>query len=85
MVHERHDERLRDLETEAFRPGRTLAEHGEQLATIREQQRTAFGNIDSLANAVGAPGERSIAERLDTMERVLFALARAQGVDPDAV
>ncbi|MFH7340587.1 hypothetical protein [Streptomyces sp. KHY 26] len=85
MVNETHDERLRDLEAEAFRTGRTLAEHGEQLATIREQQRTAFGNIDSLANAVGAPGERSIAERLDTMERVLFALARAQGVDPDAV
>ncbi|MFF5408561.1 hypothetical protein ACFY8K_37670 [Streptomyces misionensis] len=85
MVNETHDERLRDLEAEAFRTGRTLAEHGEQLATIREQQRTAFGNIDSLANAVGAPGERSITERLDTIERVLFALARAQGVDPDAV
>ncbi|WP_405444500.1 hypothetical protein OG350_37585 [Streptomyces achromogenes] len=80
-----HDERLRDLEAEAFRTGRTLAEHSEQLATIREQQRTAFGNIDSLANAVGAPGERSIADRLDTIERVLFALARAQGVDPDAL
>ncbi|GAA2231227.1 hypothetical protein [Streptomyces nogalater] len=80
-----HDERLRDLEAEAFRTGRTLAEHSEQLTTIREQQRTAFGNIDSLANAVGAPGERSIADRLDTIERVLFALARAQGVDPDAL
>ncbi|MER6123018.1 hypothetical protein ABT173_10095 [Streptomyces sp. NPDC001795] len=80
-----HDERLRDLEAEAFRTGRTLAEHSEQLSTIREQQHTAFGNIDSLANAVGAPGERSIAQRLDTIERVLFALARAQGVDPDAV
>ncbi|WP_262706034.1 MULTISPECIES: hypothetical protein [Streptomyces] len=78
-----HDERLRDLESEAFRTGRTLAEHSEQLATIREQQRTAFGNIDSLANAVGAPGDRSIAERMDTIERVLFALARAQGIDPD--
>ncbi|WP_445519489.1 hypothetical protein [Streptomyces sp. NEAU-174] len=43
----------------------------------------AFGNIDSLANAVGAPGDRSITERLDTIERVLFALARAQGIDPD--
>ncbi|MFJ9931403.1 hypothetical protein ACIRU5_35980 [Streptomyces misionensis] len=85
MVNETHDERLRDLEAEAFRTGRTLAEHGEQLATIREQQRTAFGNIDSLANAVGAPGERSITQRLDTIERVLFALARAQGVDPGAV
>ncbi|MEU1409765.1 hypothetical protein ABZ471_47595 [Streptomyces sp. NPDC005728] len=80
-----HDARLRDLEAEAFRTGRTLAEHSEQLTTIRDQQRTAFGNIDSLANAVGAPGDRSIAQRLDTIERVLFALARAQGVDPDAV
>ncbi|WP_190133301.1 hypothetical protein [Streptomyces mashuensis] len=80
-----HDERLRDLEAEAFRTGRTLAEHGEQLAMIREQQRTAFGNIDSLADAIGAPGDRSITERLDTMERVLFALARAQGINPDAL
>ncbi|WAP55048.1 hypothetical protein [Streptomyces sp. S465] len=80
-----HDERLRDLEAEAFRTGRTLAEHSEQLATFREQQRAAFGNIDSLADAVGAPGGRSITQRLDTIERVLFALARAQGIDPDTV
>jgi hypothetical protein len=71
---------LRDLEAEAFRTGRTLAEHSEQLAWIREQQRTAFGNIDSLADAIGAPGNRSIAQRLETIERVLFALARAQGI-----
>ncbi|MEY9997507.1 hypothetical protein ABIE67_009626 [Streptomyces sp. V4I8] len=80
-----HDERLRDLEAEAFRTGRTLAEHGEQLGEIREQQATAFGNIDSLANAIGAPGERTITQRLDGIERVLFALARAQGIDPDAL
>ncbi|WP_432197048.1 hypothetical protein [Streptomyces sp. bgisy027] len=80
-----YDGRLRDLEAEAFRTGRTLAEHSEELATIREQQGTAFGNIDSLANAIGAPGERPIADRLDTIERVLFAVARAQGIDPDAV
>ncbi|MFJ3762499.1 hypothetical protein [Streptomyces sp. NPDC090080] len=80
-----YDGRLRDLEAEAFRTGRTLAEHSEELAGIREQQRTAFGNIDSLANAIGAPGDRPIAQRLDTIERVLFALARAQGIDPDAV
>lgn len=86
------DERLRDLEAEAFRTGRTLAEHGEQLGEIREQQTTAFGNIDSLADAIGAPGERTITQRLDGidqrldgMERVLFALARAQGIDPDAL
>uniref|UniRef100_A0AAU1I973 Uncharacterized protein n=1 Tax=Streptomyces sp. NBC_00180 TaxID=2903632 RepID=A0AAU1I973_9ACTN len=80
-----HDERLRDLEAEAFRTGRTLAEHGEQLGEIREQQTTAFGNIDSLANAIGAPGEHTITQRLDGIERVLFALARAQGIDPDAL
>ncbi|RSO10001.1 hypothetical protein DMH26_00430 [Streptomyces sp. WAC 05379] len=80
-----YDGRLRDLEAEAFRTGRTLAEHSEELATIREQQDTAFGNIDSLANAIGAPGDRPIADRLDTIERVLFALARAQGIDPDGV
>ncbi|GGY10149.1 hypothetical protein GCM10010358_73370 [Streptomyces minutiscleroticus] len=51
-----HDERrLRDLEAEAFRTGRTLAEYGQALAQIREQQRTAFSTIDSLADAVGAP------------------------------
>ncbi|MEU6258655.1 hypothetical protein [Streptomyces sp. NPDC047043] len=80
-----HDERLRDLEASAFRTGRTLAEHGEQLGEIREQQTTVFGNIDSLANAIGAPGERTITDRLDGIERVLFALARAQGLDPDAL
>jgi hypothetical protein len=85
-----HDERLRDLEAEAFRTGRTLAEHGEQLQQIGEQQTTAFGNIDSLANAIGAPGDRTITQRLDAMQQqmdtvqlVLFALARAQGINPD--
>ncbi|MEV8546999.1 hypothetical protein [Streptomyces sp. NPDC051572] len=78
-----HDGRLRDLEAEAFRTGRTLAEHGQQLGEIREQQTTAFGNIDSLANAIGAPGDRTITQRLDGIERVLFALARAQGINPD--
>ncbi|MFD8462070.1 hypothetical protein ACFV27_46160 [Streptomyces antimycoticus] len=40
-------------------------------------------NIDSLADAVGIPGDRSIAQRLDAIERVLFALARVQDIDPD--
>lgn len=44
---------------------------------------TVFGNIHSLANAIGAPGERTITQRLDTIERVPFALARAQGINPD--
>jgi hypothetical protein len=74
-----YDGRLRDLEAEAFRTGRAFAEHSEQLATIREQQRTAFGNIDS----IDAPGERTIEQRLGTIEHVLYALARAQGIDPE--
>ncbi|MGW7604522.1 hypothetical protein [Streptomyces antimycoticus] len=55
--------------------------------------------IDSIANAVGAPGDRSITQRLDgieravgtmgdavgSMEALLVALARAQGIDPDSV
>jgi len=80
-----HDERLRDLEADAFLTGRTLAEHGEKLGEIQEQQATAFGNIDSLANAIDAPGDRTITQRLDGNERVLFALARAQGIDLDAL
>lgn len=34
---------------------------------------------------VGSPGERSITQRLDGIERVLVALARAQGINPDTV
>ena len=99
-----YDKRLHDLEAEAFRTGRTLAEHSEQLQRIGEQQTTAFGNIDSLADAIGSPGDRTITQRLDvleqgtvatlqdlgtvrqrldSMERILSALARAQGIDPD--
>ena len=87
-----YDRRLRDLEAEAFRTARTLAEHSEQLATIREQQRTAFRNIESLGNAIGALTERTIAERLDTIEQrlgtiehVLSALARTQDVSLSTV
>ncbi|QPI62308.1 hypothetical protein I1A49_46600 [Streptomyces malaysiensis subsp. malaysiensis] len=78
---------LQDTEgpgSEGIRTGRTVG-HSEQLATIREQQRTAFGNVDSLADAIGAPCARSITQRLDTIERVLIALARVQGIDPDTV
>ncbi|MDI2129182.1 hypothetical protein [Yinghuangia seranimata] len=66
-----HDERIQVLEAEAFRTGRTLAEYSQQLKTISEAQITGFRNIDSLADAIGAPGDRSIAERLDTVERVM--------------
>ncbi|WP_328912667.1 MULTISPECIES: hypothetical protein [unclassified Streptomyces] len=76
--------RLRDLEAEAFRTGRTLAGHSEQLAAIRAQQHTAPGN------AIGEPQERTIAARLDTIEQrlstitdALTALARAHGIDPE--
>ncbi|MFZ3573830.1 hypothetical protein ACOKM5_43470 [Streptomyces sp. BH097] len=92
------DERLRDLEAEAFRTGRTLAQHSEDLKkiadrqdTASDQQRTAFANIDSLADAIGAPGDRSITQRLDSIEdqlgdvtRMLRVLTKAQGIDPDA-
>ncbi|MFB7499380.1 hypothetical protein ACFC09_32655 [Streptomyces sp. NPDC056161] len=64
----RHDGRLWDLGAEAFRTGRMLAGHSEQPVTIREQPRTALGNIDSLAYDVGVPGEWSITERLDMVE-----------------
>lgn len=82
--------RLRDLEAQAFRTVRTLAEHSEQLATIRGQQSTAPGDIDSPGNAIGTPGEHTIAERLEmiqqrlgTIEHVLSALARTQGIDSE--
>jgi len=78
-----YDRRLRDLEAAAFRATRTLAEHSAQLATTRGQQHTA------LANAIVAPEEHTIAERLDTIEQrldtiqsVLLALTRPQGIDP---
>ncbi|MFE6759978.1 hypothetical protein ACFVDQ_41345 [Streptomyces sp. NPDC057684] len=82
---------VRGLEAEALRTGRTLAEHSQDLRGIKAQQRAAFGNIDSLADAIGAPGDRSFTQRLDSIEgelgdvkRLLRALARAQGLDPDA-
>ncbi|MFH9090866.1 hypothetical protein [Streptomyces sp. NPDC017673] len=50
-----------------------------------ERLRDLEADIDALEDAVGAPGERPITQRLDMIERVLFALARAQGVDPDAI
>ena len=71
--------RLRDLEAFAFRTRGALAEHAEhrerceQRATIRERPRTT---------SVG-PEDRAIEQRLGTIERVLFALARAQGIDPE--
>lgn len=45
-----YEGRLRDLEAEAFRTGRTLAEHSEQLATLREQQDTASSSSRPLPN-----------------------------------
>ncbi|OAH16325.1 hypothetical protein [Streptomyces jeddahensis] len=54
-------------------------------ATHDERLRDLEADIDALADAVGTPGERPITQRLDTIERVLFALARTQGVDPDAI
>ncbi|MEU2561638.1 hypothetical protein ABZ626_20215 [Streptomyces longispororuber] len=68
MTPETTDARLRDLEADAFRTGRTLAEHSEKLADIESQQRTAFSNIDSLGDAIGAPGDRSLTQCLETLE-----------------
>ncbi|MFJ8934055.1 hypothetical protein ACIRLA_46570 [Streptomyces sp. NPDC102364] len=74
--------RLRDLEAEAFRTGRTLAEHGEQLHSIEQRQTTAFANIDSLADAIGAPGDRTITQRLDGIDTRLDGLeGRVDGID----
>ncbi|MGW2649360.1 hypothetical protein ACWC2T_31700 [Streptomyces sp. NPDC001393] len=55
------------------------------MATHDEWLRDLDAEIEAIADAVGAPTERSITQRLDTIERVLFALARAQGVDPEAL
>jgi hypothetical protein len=75
---------------DAPRTSRTRASHSEQLAAIRERQRTAFGNIGPPGDATVALAARTIPQRLDTieqqlgaLERVLFALARAQGIDPE--
>jgi len=67
-----YGKRLRDLEAFAFRTRGALTPHSEQRATIGERQHTASS----------APEDRSIEQRLGTIERVLFALARAQGIDP---
>jgi hypothetical protein len=78
-----HGKRLRDLEAFAFRTRGALAAHGELLATTGERQHTTPGGIDS--NVTDAPTDhRAIEQRLGTIERVLFALARAQGIDPAA-
>ncbi|MFC9617173.1 hypothetical protein [Streptomyces sp. NPDC056938] len=71
------DRRLRDLEAEALRTGGTLAEHSQDLRDIKAQQRTAFGNIDSLADAIGAPGDRSFTQRLDSIEGELGDVKRS--------
>ena len=68
-----YGKRLRDLEAFAFRTRGALAEHSEQRATVRERQRTASD----------AREDRAIEQRLGAIERVLFALARAQGIDPE--
>ncbi|MFF1690888.1 MULTISPECIES: hypothetical protein [unclassified Streptomyces] len=60
--------RLRDLAAQAFRTGRTLAEHSQELGAIKAAQRTAFSHNDSLADAIGAPGDRPLTQRLDSIE-----------------
>ncbi|MFB7710135.1 hypothetical protein [Streptomyces sp. NPDC056105] len=53
-------------------------------------ERPAFGNIDSPADAIGVPGDRSLAQRLDSIgselgdvKGLLRALVRAQGIGAD--
>lgn len=64
--------RLRDLEAFAFRTRNTLTGHDEQPATAGERQHPAPGTT----------GPNAVERRLDTIERILYALARAQGLDP---
>jgi DNA mismatch repair ATPase MutS len=59
--------RLRDLEAEAFRTARILAEHRRHLATTIQRPHTAPASIE---------------QRLDAIEHLLKALARAQGITP---
>jgi hypothetical protein len=68
-----YGKRLRDLEAFAFSTGNTLAKHGELLA-----------GPNSASDSTDAPAGRSIGQRLDAIEHTLSALARAQGIDPDA-
>ncbi|MGW2426768.1 hypothetical protein ACWC0C_47890 [Streptomyces sp. NPDC001709] len=56
-----------------------------EMAAQDEWLRDLDAEIEAIADAVGALTERSITQRLNTIERVLFALARAQGVDPDVL
>ncbi|KIZ17582.1 hypothetical protein SNA_13960 [Streptomyces natalensis ATCC 27448] len=65
--------------------GVKIVDMANEMAMHVERLRDLEADIDALADAVGAPRERSITQRLDTIERVLFALARAQGIDPDSV
>jgi hypothetical protein len=62
-----YGERLRDLEAFAFRTRNALTEHRQPPPAMRQRQRPHPGSIE---------------QRLDTIERVLFALARTQGIDP---
>lgn len=56
----------------------------DETATTYAWLRDLDAEVESIADVVGAPGELSITQRLDTIERVLFALARAQGINPNA-
>ncbi|WP_333766485.1 hypothetical protein [Streptomyces sp. IBSBF 2435] len=73
---------LRNLEAQAFRTRSALADFGELPAAMNERQHTATGSIDPYAN--GTSGDRTVRQRLDAIEQMLFVLARAQGGDPTA-
>lgn len=59
-----HEYRLRNLEAEALKVGSTLAD-------MHTAQTTAFANIDSLGDALGVMGERSVADRLRYIEETV--------------
>ncbi|WP_190189296.1 hypothetical protein [Streptomyces minutiscleroticus] len=56
---------------------RCIARNGALHASGRE-----YGCSAGTVTAIGAPGEQSIAQCLDGIERVLPAFVRNQGVDP---
>ncbi|GGN64157.1 hypothetical protein GCM10012285_65940 [Streptomyces kronopolitis] len=57
----------------------------DETATTHERRRNLDAEIEPLADVVGGPGERTITQRLDTIDRVCAVRSpRAQGITPDA-
>ncbi|WP_329134025.1 helix-turn-helix domain-containing protein [Streptomyces sp. NBC_01476] len=73
--------RIQDLEAFAFRSRTTLIDHSEHLASLRNRPTSAPGTSTP---GTAAPDCDTLEQRLGVIERVLFALARAQGIDAAA-